>query len=87
MRRANTTYGTNIDTYCDSLEVQTRMQVINQITAHYRGEVRYSPDQTPSDISRHPDQLQSLLSNLSSQTGLQYTLEPREIDLWIWTEG
>ena len=83
---ASSTYG-NIDTYCSELEVQTRIQVINQINSHYRGAVIFTMNATIPDISHHPDQLQSLLTNLAQQTGLQYTLEPRETDLWTWTEG
>jgi len=86
IRGGGGTYG-NIDTFCDGLEVQTRMQVVNQINGHFRGAVIFTIALTPPDISHHPDQLQSLLTNLAQQTGLQYTIEPRETDLWTWTEG
>ena len=38
-------------------------------------------------MAQDPKKLTALLSNLSRQTGLQFTVEPRELDVWEMSVG
>jgi RNA polymerase sigma factor (sigma-70 family) len=69
------------------LEEQTRLQVIDQTAPRFRGGFTYTIELLSPDIGRHPERLRSLLDNLTKQTGFQFSLEPRETDVWVWVEG
>jgi hypothetical protein len=80
------TAGTNQYTLTQELERQLRLQVIDQTDSLYRDGISITTDGVPNDIAKSPAQLQSVLDNLSQQTSLRITLEPRPVDVWTWLD-
>jgi RNA polymerase sigma factor (sigma-70 family) len=76
----------NQATLCEGLEQQLRLQVIDESKPNRDTYIFTTQSVTPME-AKNPTQLHSVLDNISSQTSLEITLEPRETDVWVWIDG
>jgi RNA polymerase sigma factor (sigma-70 family) len=74
--------GTTVEFFFATIERIVRMKVVDQRSAKKPAMVMYRNNSvTPAD-ARNPEKLQAILSNLSKEMSLQFTLQPQEIDVW-----
>jgi len=77
--------GTSTDFFWGSLERILRLKVVDQRSSRKAEMVMYRVDGVTPATAKDPQKLQSLLANLSQQMSLQFSIEPREIDVWQMT--
>lgn len=80
------TTSTGFEQFCGALELMLRTRVIDQRSSKPPQLVSFRNNGVTPAVARDPQKLQSLLTNLSRQTSLEFSIEPRELDVWVMTE-
>lgn len=75
-----------INFFHDALERMLRMQIVDQSPVA-SAMVRWRDHHITPAVARDPLVLRQFLDNLSRQTGLTFTVEDRELNIWVMTES